>query len=113
MNTLEAFARGAASRDAPMRVFDWDRAARRIVEVRPRSASAGLAEDWEWTGGCIFVDGEPVHDGHAYLASTWATPVLIMGGGQEDCFLVEPNHRGWGSEPKWPDSALAILKAAT
>ena len=95
-----------------MRVFDWDRAARRLVEVRAKSASAGLAEDLEWTCDRILEDGEPMHDGWTFLASTWATPTLIMDGCEEDCFLVEPHHRGWGSDTKWPASALAILKAA-
>ena len=61
------------------RVFDWDKAAKIIRDKKPLAASAGLIEDWFWTGGTIYEDGKPKEDrGIAYLMSYWATPTLIL-----------------------------------
>lgn len=72
MNTLEAFAMGEAHRGRELMVFDWNEAARRIKASGCSEASAGLRDDWEWTGGLIFSDGEPCTTEYTYLASTWA-----------------------------------------
>lgn len=112
MNTFEAFAMGAANRGKPMMVFDWCKAARLIVESGAKSASAGLAGDWEYTGGPILSNGVPIprEQTYVYLASTWATPELEIDGDREDCFIMESDSPGWDSKTYWPDEALAILK---
>ncbi len=79
MDSFIAFAMGMANRGKPMMVFDWDKAAKRIKETGARQASAGLAGDWEYTGGEILVDGKPTNDGYTYLASTWAVPEIEIG----------------------------------
>ena len=87
------------------KVFDWDKGA--------KEASAGLAEDWSWTGGVILRGGEPVaeEDTHTYLASTWATPVLYVAGeGDVDCWRDAAEAPGWDAKTFWPESALKILK---
>lgn len=111
MNTFDAFARGAASRGRERKVFDWDKAARLIAERRPREAAAGLASDWEWTGGTIYENGAATSDHYTYLASTWATPELDLDGDVIDCFRMETETPGWDEDTKWPESALAILNA--
>lgn len=118
MNTFEAFARSMAANAAGSRgkVFDWDRAARRIVETGAKDAGAGLARDWEWTGGAILRDGKPVpkYDTYTYLKSSHATPELSLNGALEDCFIdpgPETNPQGWDEHTYWPASALAILNA--
>ena len=116
MDTMQAFYRGKAARAAgnPLKVFDWDEAARLIKAAKPKKASAGLAEDWGWTGGLIFSKGRPVLDSYTYLASIWATPVLEMDGEIISCFKLEPelseHQKKWDSKTKWPKSALDILK---
>ena len=110
MDTLSAFARGQASQGKSVRVFDWEKAARRIREVKPRKASAGLRSDWEWTGGTIYAGGQPVLDDYTYLASTWATPELDLDGDVEECWRFQKDTPGWDSSTKWPPEALAILK---
>ncbi len=109
MNTFAAFANGEASRHKTPMVFDWDKAARLIKERQPQEASAGLSQDWEWTGGAIYKDGAPVTDSYTYLQSTWATPELDMDGDVVDCFCMKPDCI-WNENTKWPESALAILK---
>lgn len=91
MDTFSAFARGYANRDKPQKCFDWIKAAQLIKEHRPREASAGLIEDWEWTGGPIYRDGKiiPREETYVYLASTWATPTLIMDGEEYECYFIE------------------------
>ena len=115
MDSISAFARGMAARAAgsPLMVFDWDKAARRIKESGATHASAGLAGDWEWTGGEILRDGKPVDKGdtYTYLASIWATPELELDGVREDCWLLADKTPGWTSETYWPESALTILTA--
>jgi hypothetical protein len=118
MDTMSAFARGEASRGREEMVFDWDRAAQRIRESGATSASAGLGEDWEWTGGTIFAAGQPVTTSYTYLASTWATPELhleLPDGGYlvEDCYRMANDAPGWDEETKWPESARALLAVAS
>lgn len=109
MDNLAAFAMGKANRGKPSMVFDWDKAAQLIRERQPKEASAGLAQDWEWTGGLIFAAGEPVLDSYTFLSSTWATPELDMDGEVIPCWRWRAETE-WDSGTKWPESALAILR---
>jgi len=110
MESGEAFAMGRANRGKPLMVFDWDKAARLIVKKGADEAEAGLTSDWEWTGGLIFRKGLPDKESYTYLASTWATPQLLIDGEYIDCFKMQSETPNWGAETKWPDSALEILK---
>ena len=110
MNTLKALVMGQINRGNELMVFDWDRAARRIIEVHPKSAWAGLSGDWGWTGGEIYCDGKPIKSEYTFLASTWATPELEMDGNIEPCYRMESEAPGWGSDTMWPESALKILE---
>lgn len=109
MNTIAAFAMGKANRGNEMKVFDWDKAAKLIKEHKPDYASAGLDEDWEWTGGEIYSNSKPVTDEYTYLASTWATPAICIDGDFIDCYKMEHEVPDWDAETKWPESALKIL----
>lgn len=80
MNTLNAFFKGEANRGKERMVFDWNKAAELIRERKPIEASAGLREDWEYTGGIIYKKGVPVTDSYTYLSSTWAVPELKLDG---------------------------------
>lgn len=113
MDTALAFAKCAANAHREPMVFDWNKAARLIKERGPKSASAGLSGDWEWTGGPIWADGKPVpaDDTYTYLASTWAKPELEIDGELMDCFVMQSTAPGWGSDTYWPDSAKVILVA--
>lgn len=111
MNTVMAFAMSQANQGKELMVFDWDKAARLIKERKPKCASAGLRDDWEWTGGTIYKDGKPVMGDYTYLVSTWAVPELNMDGAIVECFRMKHEVPGWGSKTKWPKSALDILNA--
>jgi hypothetical protein len=102
----------ARARGEPGKVFDWDKAARRIREEQAFEASAGLSGDWNYTGGCIWSEGKPDTDSYTYLGSAWATPELDLDGNVEDCYITEAEatKRGWDAHTKWPESALAILR---
>lgn len=88
------------------KIFDWDKAARLISEHKPKLAEAGLAEDWGYTNGIIFKDGERVvtdedDDGSLYVGSLWATPTIRLDGVTHECWVH------WASETqdpqvKWP-----------
>jgi hypothetical protein len=109
MDTMQAFAMGEANRGKELKVFDWDKAATLIEKSGYKDASAGLAGDWEWTGGEIFTDGKPDMESYTYLASTWATPEIEIDGMRYDCFKMQRDTPGWDSKTKWPESALKIL----
>lgn len=111
MDTLSAFAMGQANQGRPLMVFDWDEAARRIPDSHAHEASAGLRNDWDWTGGPICRDGEPVpaDDTYTYLASTWAVPELDIDGDVSACWRYENESPGWDARTYWPESARAIL----
>ena len=113
MDTLSAFAMGKANRGKEMRVFDWNKAAQIIKDRGCREASAGLSSDLEWTEGTIFENGQPLKERvGAYLASTWAKPVLVIDGEEIDCWIMESQTDGWDAYTHWPESALAIFSAA-
>lgn len=111
MDTASAFAKGFASRGRELMVFDWAKAAELIRERKPLVASAGLAGDWEWTGGSIYRNGAPVprEETYTYLASTWATPQLDIDGEIIACFRMASEVDGWGESTYWPDEAVAAL----
>lgn len=81
-----------------------------IVDNEYPDAMAGLQEDWGNTGRRIFVDGQPIDD-DAYVASLWATPVLVIHGFSIPCWIDEAEaEKRWGGERhEWPESALALL----
>ena len=93
-----------------MRVFDWEKAARLIVERKPKVVRAGLRGDWVWTGGTIWA-GAPDMDSYTYLASDWARPEIEIDGEAMECWR-DASDVGWVASTKWPDSALEILKTA-
>lgn len=109
MNTYSAFIMGELNRNREMMVFDWNKAAKIIKERQAKYASAGLQNDYEYTMGVIWRDGAVVTDDYTFLASTWATPMLIVDGEEVPCYKMESDVPGWGSGTKWPDSALEIL----
>ncbi len=108
MDTLSAFAMGQANLGRPHKVFDWKKAAEIIRDEKPNRASAGLAGDWEYTGGDIYRDGKIVEDDYTYLSSNWATPQICVDGDYRDCFVMQ-GETEWSSDTKWPDEAKAIL----
>ena len=110
MNSDEAFAFGEANRGKDAMVFDWNEAARLILSSGTKSASAGLKDDWEWTGGVIFECGAPVIDSGPYLLSTWAVPGIMINGKLLDCYVMQSEAQGWDAGTIWPQSALDILE---
>lgn len=109
MDSASAFIRGEANRGNRMRVFDWNKAAERISEVRPGCASAGLQDDWEWTGGDIYTaDGIP-DNSYTYLCSTWAIPELDMDGDIEECWVWKDESPGWDADSFWPGNTRSLL----
>ena len=111
MNSITAFVMGELNRNKEMMVFDWDKAARLIKNSGAIEASAGLRDDWEYTGGIIFEDGKPTDKHYTFLASTWAVPELQIGDEIYECYKMESEVPEWDSETKWPESALNILNA--
>ena len=111
VNSLAACAMGEGNRGKEAMVFDWERAARRIVETGAREAFAGLQNDWEWTGGPIWVNGAPVpaDETYTYLASTWAIPELRLDGEVEDCYRMAGELPGWDEHTYWPEESLTIV----
>lgn len=91
-------------------VFDWIEAAKIIKERQPQKAVAGLSMDLEWSSGIIYQDNCIVEDSEKYLASKWATPVLILDDGFGiPCFKMESELPGWNAHTVWPDIAKKIL----
>ncbi|OPY81414.1 MAG: hypothetical protein A4E65_01155 [Syntrophorhabdus sp. PtaU1.Bin153] len=113
MDSISAFIRGAVNSHKELMVFDWEKAAQIIKEKGARYASAGLREDWEWTGGEIFRDGKPLNreDTYTFLASTWAVPELEVQGEIIPCYRMQSETPGWNAETFWPTEALAIVEA--
>ena len=109
MDTMLAFALGEVNRGKEMKVFDWDKAAQIIKEKNPEYAEAGLFEDLEYTCGLIYKNEKPVYDSYTYLASTWATPVLICDDEIMECWIMESQTK-YKKNTKWSESSLKILR---
>jgi hypothetical protein len=112
MNTADAFAMGQANRSKELMVFDWDKALRLIKGHAAREASAGLCDDWAWTGGIIWRDGAPVPraETYVYLASTWATPQINIDGTVMDCYRMQGDTPSWNEDTYWPQFSEAQEK---
>jgi hypothetical protein len=110
MDTLSAFAMGAATRGKEKKVFDWHKAAKLINEHNAMDAVAGLSSDMEYTAGEILKDGKIVDrdETYTYLASTWATPVLVLDNDEIPCYVME-SETNWDAETYWPESAIKML----
>ena len=114
MRTEDAIARAIANYGKEMRVFDWDKAARLIIDRRPAVARAGLDEDYANTGGSIYALGNIVTTSYTYLASNWDIPTLYLDytdGSSEKipCYKMESEVPRWNESTKWPSSARKIL----
>lgn len=100
-----------------VKVFNWKKAAKIIKKRKPVEAYAGLKEDWGCTSGKIIEAGKinKQESFCIYLASTWATPVLVidvLGDGVEeeiDCWIRKKNTE-YDSHTYWPKDAKDILK---
>ena len=110
MDAMASFM-GEANRRNTQRVFDWNKAAEIIRDRKPEQACAGLREDWGWTSGPIWSDGKPVDedDTYTYLASTWATPTLLLDDSDDvECWRYGTEVADWDSKTYWPESAKTI-----
>lgn len=103
MDNMSAFARGAANRNKPLMVFDWNKAIDLINEHNLKDAYAGLEDDYEYTAGQILQDGKPFRDDYTYLSSTWAKPQLFTGDHELvfDCYVME-HETEWNCNTKFP-----------
>lgn len=108
---MSAFAMGQANKDKEPKVFDWNKAANLIKTNKAKKASAGLAEDWEYTGGSIFKNGKIDLEDYTFLMSTWATPVIKIDGDEFDCYLMISEVPDWNNDTKWPQCAIDILES--
>lgn len=96
----------AVAANAEEMIFDWNKAADLIKQLKPEEAEAGLAGDYENTNGHI------VTDGHTFLSSVWATPTLYLDDRAVPCFVYKSdNTEGWDYDTTWPRSAVEILEA--
>ena len=119
MDTLQAFAIGEQNRGKELMVFDWDKAVAIIKERGLKNCGAGLESDFEWTAGMILVDGKPYADDYTYLASTWATPQLIIYAEDDegvfdceetvDCYIMESQTK-YTSSTKFPEHLIKEFK---
>lgn len=109
MDTMTGFMLGQLNAHREPMVFDWNKAAQIIAERKPEVASAGLRDDWGWTGGTIWRDGQPVTDEYTFLSSKWAVPELDIDGEVIECFRMQSEVPDWNSATKWPASAMEIV----
>jgi hypothetical protein len=89
--------------------FDWIKAANILIERNPKRASAGLIEDWLWTGDKIWDNGVK-EDSFPQLCSSWATPVLLIEGEEIECWVSGT----FGDEESiWPKAARDIISESS
>lgn len=82
-----------------MKYMDWQKA-QKIIDENPNSVIyAGLMEDWNYTSGLIFANGE-YYNGYVFGASCWATPIVDVDGEEIECWTYEKTKEGSG-RPIW------------
>lgn len=101
------------------KAFDWVKAAELIKKHKALKARVGLQEDWDYTSGMIYDEG-PIMDGDPYVASVWATPILVLllparNTIVTQCYKIVDDHHDLKvfleyAKTVWPEEALEILK---
>ena len=110
MRTDLAFVLGELNRGKEQKVFDWNKAVELILANNIKNATAGLEEDMEWTSGTILKDGNPYTEDYTFLASTWATPILVdEDTGEEYYCYIKKSQTKFNSHTKWPKEALDLF----
>ena len=90
-------------------IFDWMHAAELIKKLKPKTAYAGLAEDWLNTSGKIIHNYKPYWDDYTFLASSWARPVLKIDDVFYDCYIIGDRQPDCNEYTKWPKEAIEVL----
>ena len=106
---IEMMERGRASRNNPMRYFDWDEAARRIVQANGKNVFVMLDKDRAANCAVIVKEGVVVlDDDDCYQGSTWDIPTLGIDGEEKPCWTMDK--QWFGARAWWPESALQIMR---
>jgi hypothetical protein len=87
--------KAAVAAGDPGKTFDFEKALKLIKKYNAIEASAGLKEDWFSTAATIWEDGKPVEEHHAYLASLWATPILVIDDSEFECWKKGMHSHEW------------------
>lgn len=57
-----------------MNTLDWKALKAFVAKRKPVEVSAGILNDWFWTGATVYEKGKWVRNHRAYVTSYWATP---------------------------------------
>lgn len=113
---IQGFTENVGGNSKDFKAFDWVKAAKLIKKTIKKHpgliAEAGLQGDWNFTGGVIFEEGQPVSESYTYLQSNWAVPCLLLswdGECQREIECYESDGK-YNSDSKWCDESLQILK---
>ena len=90
-------------------IFDWMHAAELIKELNPKTAYAGLMDDWSNTSGKIINNYKPYWDDYTFLASSWACPALQIDNTFYECYIIGELKPDCNEYTKWPKEAIEVL----
>ena len=92
--------------DTGFKYMDWEKA-KHIVKNNPKAKIyAGLQEDWGYTSGLIYDNGEYYDGGMCfYGCSYWATPILMVDGREVPCWTNESDVPSDKVPEWWGDGA--------
>lgn len=84
--------------------MDWHKARAICEEAIAKNPDvtirAGLVEDWKWTSGVIYENGEYVYN-YVFGYSDWATPIVDVDGEEIECWTYD-KPEGWTENlPDW------------
>lgn len=96
----------ASKMNAPLKVFDWNRAEILIKEAGAVNAGGCLEGDESFTSDLIWIEGKPHLDSWFYPCSIWATPMLVINGEKIPCFTTLPNEPDLIAEIDLPDPSV-------
>ena len=97
------------------KIIDWEAVKAFIKERQPVEVSAGLLEDWYWTGATVYENRGWKEDNGAYIHSYWATPgvkaEMPNGDVIEKVFFREMAEEDHAIEKKKMEETMAKVRA--
>jgi hypothetical protein len=94
------------------KIFDWDKAARLIKEKKPKMpVLAGIKEDWHYTFGAIYDNGEIINDSSPWTYSNLYTPQMVINREFIECWIYAKEELIFSKDElnHWTESAINIL----
>ena len=104
----------AAAEPPPLMLLDWDRLAEAIRHRKSKRVEVNLRGRLSALAVTVYFGGRIVPEEHAdySIGCRYRTPVAIIDGAEEPCFVFADERPDWSPTTYWPASARQLLAGA-